>query len=364
MSTLYPALVYENSELNMMLFNVYDHVPYLLAKKLIHSGSIKSVVSESEIKKLARRVDDAIIEFEREFSMEYEKIYCVIEPENYYYTNKAFTVEFKDEHTIVKEDFDKIIAKAMRQEEEKEGFSIANFTMLNVEVDDVKAAQAIGKQGKKITVQGELVFVDEPTFYPLERIIADCRSRLSSFIVSSHLLKYASQLESNQAIIEFESNKMNVLVKSEKSSLNFTIEFGIGNLFEKMYIRLLEKFPAAESEKYTRYIQNYFMLQLLEHNQVIDEKYNVTANDVINVFRTITYEYMNSIFAQIKKQGVNLQKVYSITYEYSNNEWVNFMNELFEIEFERFKIPKYNNIQKKELKTYYAIAYFDSSKKY
>ncbi|WOO88991.1 hypothetical protein R2F61_08995 [Mollicutes bacterium LVI A0078] len=360
MNNYFGALAYNDEKLYAVVYNSYEGQQYVIASREVHVGDITTLSGMEEIAKIGKKLNDVLGEVEDEIGTRIHRLDLIIEPIQFYYEAKTFEVEFEEIHTITPEDIKKIVDKAVRYDTAKSGYTTANFTPVNYVVDGVGKTNPIGAKGRKIVITGDLVFIDSNSLYPLERIIEDSRYRKQDTIISSHLLKYARGFNNNEAIIEFGRMKMKFMTKSENLVQNFNMDFGLGHIYQKTYMELVETHSPEDSEKVVRYMQNNFKLSDIKFDFEVAP--GMTYSYVTEIFRKIASEYIQGIILQVFKQGIEFKKIYSITNDYANDEWVKFMKSILEIEIEEFKVNSVSGHFKQELKIFNAIAINDKNR--
>lgn len=348
------VVAYNDEKLKVIVYKNFEGQQYVITNEIVYSGNILNVSSVDEIEKVAKNLNDVLGRIEEEIGERIHRVDLIVEPSQFYYESKTFEVEFEETHKIEEEDIKKIIDKAIRYDTAKSGYTTANFTPVKYLVDGVKRSNPINEVAKKIIVTGDLVFVDIETIYPLERIVEDSRYRKNNTLVSSHLLKYARGFSNEEAIIEFGRMKMKFLTKSEDLVQNFNMDFGIGHIYQKTYMELIKKYPKEESEKVVRYLQNNFKLSEQTFDFEIAD--GISYNYALSIFKKIASEYIQGIILQVYKQGIEFKKVYSITNDYPNNEWVIYLNTFLNIDVVEFKVPVVSGNFDDELKVFNAIS--------
>lgn len=348
------VVAYNDEKIKVIVYKNFEGQQYVITNKIVYTGNVVNVSSVDEIEKIAKNLNEVLGRIEDEIGERIHRVDLIVEPNQFYYESKTFEVEFEEAHKIEEEDIKKIIDKAIRYDTAKSGYTTVNFTPVKYLVDGVKRNNPINEVAKKIIVTGDLVFVDIETLYPLERIIEDSRYRKNNTLVSSHLLKYARGFSNKEAIIEFGRMKMKFLTKSEDLVQNFNMDFGIGHIYQKTYMELVDKYPKEESEKVVRYLQNNFKLS----EQVFDFEIvaGISYNYALSIFKKIASEYIQGIILQVYKQGIEFKKVYSITNDYPNNEWVTYLNTFLNIDVVEFKVPIVAGNFDDELKVFNAIS--------
>lgn len=351
------ALAYNDEKLYAIVYNTFEGQQYVIAKEVVYTGDITALTGLDDFAKLGKMLNDKLGEIEDEIETRIHRLDLIIEPAKFYYEAKSFEVKFDEVHTLTIEDVKKIIDKAVRYDTAKAGYTTANFTPTSYTIDGVAKSNPIGCSGKQIVITGDLVFVDSETLYPLERTIEDSRYRSKDVIVSSHLLKYASGLGNNEAIIEFGRMKMKFLTKTDDLAQNFNMEFGLGHIYQKTYVELIKEFSPADSEKVVRYMQNNFKLSDVNFDFEIVP--GIKYSYVSTVFKKIASEYIQGVILQVFKQGIEFKKIYSITNDYANDEWVAYLKTFLELAVEEFKVTTVSGNFKQELKIFNAITVND-----
>lgn len=347
------TLAYNDEKIYIIIYNTFEGQHYVIANKILHTGDITKLTGLDEFAKLGKKLNDTLGEIEEELATRIHRLDLIIEPNQFYYEAKSFEVEFEELHTITVNDIEKIAQKAVRYDTANPGYTTANFTPISYMIDGVQKHNPIGEKGKKIVLTGDLVFVDNETLYPLERIIEDSRYRKQEVIVSSHLLKYTETFHNNEAIIEFGRMKMKFLTKSNDLTQNFNMDFGLGHIYQKTYMELLNEFTPEDSEKVVRYMQNNFKLS--DVNFDFEVAPGIKYSYVSAIFKKIASEYIQAVILQVYKQGIEFTKIYSITNDYANDEWVKYLKTFLEIDVEEFKVPRVYGNFKQELKIFNAI---------
>lgn len=354
MNKYYGALAYNDEELYAIVYNEFEGQQYVVDSKVVYSGDITMLSGMDTVDNIAKRLNDVMGSIEEEIGTRIHRIDLIIEPRQFYYESKSFEVEFEEFHTITVADIEKISDKAVRYDTAKAEYTTANFTPITYSVDGLEKANPIGVNGRKITVTGDLVFIDANTIYPLERIVDDSRYRQLNILVSSHLLKYSRGFKNGDAIIEFGRMKMKFLTKTDNLAQNFNMDFGIGHIYQKTYMQLLEDYSPEDSEKVVRFLQNNFKLTNVKFDFEITAGINY---DVANeIFKKIASDYIQGVILQVFKQGIEFKKIYSITNNYANDEWVMFLNSILDLKIEEFKVPSVSGSFNRELKVFNAIA--------
>lgn len=357
MNKYYGALAYNDEKLYAVVYNTFEGIQYVMACEEVHSGDITSLTAMDDVSKIGKKLNDVMGEIEEEIGERVHRLDLIVEPTMFYYESKSFEVEFEELHMITADNIKKIVDKAVRYDTAKTGYTNANFTPVGYMVDGVEKSNPIGTKGKKIVVAGDLVFVDSNTLYPMERIIDESRYRKQEILVSSHLLKYAQSFNNNEAIVEFGRMKMKFLTKSDNLVQNFNMDFGLGHIYQKVYMELINEFSATESEKAVRYLQNNFKLSDVIFDFEIAT--GITFSYASELFKKIASEYIQGVILHVYKEGIEFQKIYSITNDYANDEWVLFLKSFLEINVEEFKVPTVYGHFKQELKIFNAIAVND-----
>lgn len=357
MNKYYGALAYNDEKLYAVVYNTFEGQQYVVASELVHSGDITMLTGMETVNNIAKKLNETMGEIEDEIGTRIHRLDLIIEPKQFYYESKSFEVEFEEVHAITNEDLKKIIEKAVRYDTAKADYTTANFTPTAYMVDGVEKKNPIGTNGRKITITGDLVFIDSNTLYPLERIIDDSRYRQLEIFVSSHLLKYSRGFNNSEAIIEFGRMKMKFLTKTDDLAQNFNMDFGIGHIYQKTYMELIEEFSPEDSEKAVRYIQNNFKLSDVKFDFELVP--GITHSYVTSIFKKIASEYIQGVLLQVYKQGIEIKKIYSITNDYANDEWVKYLKTFLEIEIEEYKVTTVSGNFKQELKVFNAIAVAD-----
>ncbi len=360
MKTIYPSIVYEGEILSVKIISIYDGIPYILKTRKVYDGDITQIQNDEIIKKTIKKIDNTFYYFEDELNLKFSKIYVVIDSIDYYFNKREFGVEFSENREVEKKDLDLILRKAFRKSEEENDYSVVSFITDQIILDDKEIASIVGHAGKKITLKGELVYIDEQTFNVIDNIVNQIKKTFSSYIVSSYSLKKVDSFKNNNAIVEFTTDKIKFLINSRETVQNFTMDLGFGHLFQKLYLNLVKENTATDSEKIVRYLQNNFILNNLKYDIQVTDK--LSFNQIIAEFKIIAIEYMKGIFNQIYKKNIKLEKIYIMTENYSDQEWKIFLEENLDFKVEIFNIPRYNTIHKDDLKLLHSIAYFDQIK--
>ncbi|WOO87234.1 hypothetical protein RZE82_08960 [Mollicutes bacterium LVI A0039] len=351
------ALAYNDEKLYAIVYNIFEGQQYVVASEVVHTGDVTAMSGLDDFAKLGKKLNDVLGTIEDEIGTRIHRLDLIVEPNQFYYEAKSFEVEFEEAHMITKADVEKIVDKAVRYDTAKAGYTTANFTPISYLVDNVSKTDPVGCIGKKIVITGDLVFVDSDTLYPMERIIEDSRYRKQDIIVSSHLLKYAGGFANNQAIIEFGRMQMKFLTKTDDLAQNFNMDFGIGHIYQKTYMELLKEFTPEDSEKAVRYMQNNFKLTAVDFDFEVAP--GIKYSYALEIFKKIASEYIQGVIYQVFKQGIEFKKIYSITNDYANDEWVMYLKSFLEISVEEFKVPSVSGNFKQELKIFNAIAVND-----
>lgn len=354
MNKYYGALAYEDEKLTAIVYNSFEGQQYVIANEEVYSGDITKVTGVDASSSIGKKLNDVLGEVEEELGVRIHRLDLIIDPSLYDYEPKSFEVEFDTMHSITADDIKQIVSRAARYDSAKPGYATANFTPTNYIIDGLEKVNPIGVVGRKIVVSGDIVFIDANTLYPLQKVIDDSRYRMDNIIISSHLLKFAASFHSNEAIIEFGRMRMKFITKSAEYTQNFKIDFGIGHIFQKVYMELVEKHSPEDSEKAVRYLQYNFKLSNLKFDYQIAP--DITYNQVLEVFNKIASEYIEGVLLQVYKQGIEFKKIYSITNNYANDEWVRYLKSFLEIEVEEFKITSISGNFKQDLKVFNAIA--------
>lgn len=354
MNKYYGALAYNDETLYAVVYNVFEGQQYVIASEVVYSGDITQLSGMESVSNIAKQLNDTLGEIEDEIGTRIHRIDLIIEPKQFYYESKSFEVEFEELHTIKAEDIKQIVDKAVRYDTAKAEYTTANFTPVTYAVDGVEKTNPIGTKGRKITITGDLVFIDSNTLYPLERIIDDSRYRQLEIIVSSHLLKYSGGFNNNESIIEFGRMKMKFLTKSDGLAQNFNMDFGLGHIYQKTYMELVEEFTPEDCERAVRYIQNNFKLTNIRFDFEIVP--GIKYSYVTDIFKRIASEYIQGVILQVYKQGIEFKKIYSITNDYANDEWVAYLKTFLEIEIEEYKVTTVSGNFRQELKVFNAIS--------
>ncbi len=357
MNKYYGALAYNDEKIYAVVYNVFEGQQYVIANEVVATTDVVNLSGMEEVSKIGKTLNDVLGEIEDEIGTRIHRLDLIIEPNQFYYEAKSFEVEFDELHTITSEDIKKIVDKAVRYDTAKVGYTTANFTPVSYLVDGIEKTNPIGTKGRKIVITGDLVFVDSNTLYPLERVIEDSRYRKQDIVVSSHLLKYAGGFNNNEAIIEFGRMKMKFLTKNEDLAQNFNMDFGLGHIYQKTYMELINEFSAEDSEKVVRYLQNNFKLADVRFDFEIVP--GIKYSHVTAIFKKIASEYIQGVILQVFKQGIEFNKIYSITNDYANDEWVTYLKSFLEIGVEEFKVATVSGNFKQELKIFNAIAVHD-----
>lgn len=357
MSKYYGALAYNDEKLLAIVYSLFEGQQYIIASEEVYSGDIAMLSGMEGVSKIAKKLNDTMGGIEEEIGTRIHRLDLIIEPKQFYYESKSFEVVFEEMHAITEEDIKKITEKAVRYDTAKTDYSTANFTPTAYIVDGVEKQNPIGVNGRKFTITGDLVFIDSNTLYPLERIIDDSRYRKLEVLVSSHLLKYSRGFNNREAIIEFGRMKMKFITKMDDLSQNFNMDFGLGHIYQKTYIQLVEEFSPEDSEKAVRYIQNNFKLTDVKFDFELAP--GILYSYAISIFKSIASEYIQGVILQVYKQGIEIKKIYSITNDYANDEWVMFLKTFLEIEVEEYEVKTVNGNFKQELKVYNSIAVAD-----
>ncbi len=355
---IYGALVYNDEQLYAIAYNVFESQVYLAFRDEIYQGDIKKCKTDDEIIEVAESVNVVFKRIEDELAVRIRTIDLIVDPDTFYFETKSFrTGEFEEEHVLVASDVEKITSRALRYDSANDGYAAANFTANEFFIDDVQKSKPIGESGKNFVFNGELVYIDDATLHPLERIISESKYTKDNVIVSSHLLKYTSKFENKDAIIEFGRSKMKFITKNDDLVQNFAMDFGIGHMYEKVYLELVNTFEPEASEQVVRYLQNNFKLEKIKFDFDIVE--GISFNHVVALFRGIASEYVQGILLQVLKQGIEIKRIYSITNDYSNDEWVRFLQSVLELEVKEYKVPAISGNFKSDLKVSNAIVIND-----
>lgn len=357
MSKYYGAVAYNDEKLYATVYSLFEGQQYVIANELVYSGDIAMLSSMESVGKIAKQLNDTMGGIEEEIGTRIHRLDLIVDPKQFYYESKSFEVIFEEMHAITADDIKKITDKAVRYDTAKAEYTNANFTPTAYIIDGVEKANPIGVNGRKITITGDLVFVDSNTIYPIERIIDDSRYRQDNILVSSHLLKYSRGFNDNEAIVEFGRMKMKFITKTDGLTQNFNMDFGLGHIYQKTYMKLVEEFTPEDSEKAVRCLQNNFKLT--------DAKFDFELTPGIkfsyasSIFKSIASEYIQGVLLQVYKQGIQIKKIYSITNDYANDEWVQYLKSFLEIEVKEYEVKTVNGNFKQELKIFNSIAVAD-----
>lgn len=354
MSNFYGAIVYNDKQLSVMVYNVFEDQQYIVAKRDIQNIDIRECKSQDVIAKIALEINNNLGMIEDELNIRLHKVDLIVDPDTFYIDTKSFTITFEEPHIFISTDATKIAEQAQRYDNSKPGYVVVNFTSANYIADGVTYQNPVGKKGKNFTVNGELVYVDDPTIFPLEKIVRESRYEIERKLVSSHLLLYTSMFENKQAIIEFGRSGMKFVTKNDDLIQNFTTEFGFGHMFGKIYLELTKSFSEEDSEKAVRFLQNNFKLKPIKFDfEVIP---NLNFSTLVGLFKVVATEYFNWTIASVARQGIDIQKIYSIVNGYSNEEWVRFLNDDLNLNAQEYAVPSVTGNFKEDLKVCNAIA--------
>lgn len=357
MNNYFGALAYNDEKLYAVVYNSFEGQQYVIGNEVVYTGDITKLTGLEELAKVGKLLNDKMGEIEEEIGSRIHRLDIIVEPAMFYYEAKSFEVEFDEFHTITVENIKKILDKAVRYDTAKTGYTTANFTPTGYMVDGIEKVNPVGVKGRKIVVGGDLVFVDSNTLFAMKRIIEDSRYRKQDILVSSHLLKYAGGFNNNEAIVEFGRMKMKFLTKSEDLAQNFNMDFGLGHIYQKVYMELIEEYSPEASEKAVRFMQNNFKLSEVIFD--FDVAPEIKFSYVTEMFKKIASEYLQGVILHVYKEGIEFRKIYSITNDYANDEWVEFLKSFLEIEVEEFKVTSVSGNFKQELKIFNAIAVND-----
>lgn len=354
MSNFYGAVVYNDQQLSVLVYNKFDEQQYIVAKRNIFNKDIREVKTQDYFAKIGHEINQTMGAIEDELGIRIYKIDLIVDPNTFYIDAKSFTVNFEEDHIFLVTDARKIGEQAQRYDNSKQGYAVTNFTAASYSVDNVIQKNPVGKKGKVFTVNGELVYVDDATMLPLERIISESRYDLDRKLVSSHLLLYTNMFDNKQAIIEFGRGGMKFVTKNNNLIQNFTTEFGFGHMFEKTYIELLKNFNSEESEAAVRFLQKNFNLKPIKFDfEVVP---NLKFSELASIFKAIATEYINWTLKSVEEQGIEIQKIYSIVNGYSNEEWVKFLNDQLNLNAQEYVVTSVIGNFKEDLKVSNAIA--------
>lgn len=357
MNKYYGALVYNDEQIDVVAYNAYEGQQYIMGSEVVYKGNISEVKNIDELEQIAQSLNEKMGIIEDEIGTRIHRLDVIVDPEKFYYEAKSFSVDFDEVHTITQSDIDKMIDSALRYDTAKPEYTAANYTAVKYEVDGIEKLNPLATKGKHLVISGDLVFVDSQTLYPLERIVEESRYRQQNVIVSSHLLKYAAGFGNKEAIIEFGRMKMKFMTKNDDIVQNFNMDFGLGHIYMKVYQELLNTHSPEASERVVRYIQNNFKLTPITFDfEITDE---ILYSEVSELFKKIASEYVQGIILQVYKQGIQFKKIHSITNDYSNDEWIEFLKTFLEIAIEPLKVNSVSGNFKQDLKVYNAISITD-----
>ncbi len=354
MNNFYGALAYNDEVLYAVVYNVFEKQQYVVACIEVYKGDIKELKGLEQIGNIAQALNEKMGELEEQLGGRIHKLDLIIEPEKFYYESKTFEMEFDELHTITNDDIDKILNKVVRYDTAKVDYTIANFTPTLYTVDGMEKNNPLGCNGRVVLVTGDLVYADSNTVYAIERIIDDSRYRKNDLLVSSHLLKYSTGFNNGEAIIEFGRMKIKFLTKNDDLTQNFNLDFGIGHIYQKVYLELSEQISAENSEKVVRYLQNNFKLSEIKFDFEIVEGINYSY--AVEMFKKIASEYIQGVILQVYKEGIDFKKIYSITNDYPNAEWVNYLKTFIDMDIEEYKVMSVTGNFGRELKIFNAIS--------
>ncbi|MFV0247211.1 MAG: hypothetical protein ACK5HS_04725 [Mycoplasmatales bacterium] len=362
MKRLYPCVVYTNNELSVQVYSVLEEQTYFLGEKSIIVQDIRDISGDPSFSKLGSKVKDAFLEFEQELSVRFTHIFVLVEPYDSYYNRREFSADFKEDHKVDAVDFDKIIAKGLRHDEANQGFTVSDFAPIKIFVNDREEtpSQAIGKKPSKLSIEGDLIFNDSNTMYPLGQILDCCSYEVKSYLTTTHLLSYLSGFADKEAVVEFERNKMNIIVKTNDQTQIFAIDLGTSKFFEKTFLELITEHSQEESEAALRYLQNHFVLHPVKYDIQITD--NISLNRLIEIFTQRVATDIQGVIVKLAKEGISIRKMYVTIFDYDQREWVEFLKNTQEIEIEQFKVKNANTFLKDKQKILHAITYYDSKK--
>ncbi len=353
-SNYYGALAYNDEKLYTIVYRTFENEQYVISCDEVYRGEIAKVSKPDEINSITTRINEAIKAIEEDIENRIHRIDLIVEPQQFYYEAKSFEADFDEAKVITKADVDNVHKQAVSIEDGKEGYTPVSFIANQYALDNKKTKSPINEQASKMLVIGDLVYADRNTIYALERILDASRYQKQDILISSHLLKYSTNFADEQAIVEFGRKSIKFLVKNNGLVKNYNIEFGIGNFYEQLYLELIKDHDLKESEKAVRFLQNNFNLANTKFDFEIGK--DLTFNTVNSQFVKIVNKYIQGIILQVEKQGVEFTKIYSITNDYSNNEWINCLKRFLEVKIEEYKVNSVNGNFNDELKIFNAIA--------
>lgn len=349
----YPTIVYNNETIGIYLFKVYSEKAYLLFQKDVFSGDITKVSGFGEFGKIASALKKEILELENRFKQNFLDVYCMIEPKNFYTVQRQFNYKFNENYVIEEKDIVKMITKIKKSEERQEGFYLTTFVPQKLLVDGVTKKKLIGEKVQSLSMSGDLIFIDQSTFYAMEKLLDELNRNVLDYIVTNNSLKFTDDLNESEAIIEVESSGINFIYKDKDVHKNFRVNVGMGHIFEKIFLKLIETYSEKDAFRVTKYIQDHQIIEHQEVNfQIIPE---VHINDVVDLYNGIFQKYMSSVVERLSSQNVILKEARLISYGYNVDFLVKQFNDLLKINTKKYRIPKIGDVQYPHSKLYIAV---------
>lgn len=354
MNNLFGTLVYNDEQLSTVVYTQFEGQVNIVAHKIIETIKINEVTEEQEIQRLAKKFNEVFAGIEDEIGERIRHINLIIDPDAFYFESREFDIPFGEEHILTVDDLDKITDRTIKKCPAKQGYDAVSCLINKYFVDGTEKHNPVGSNLKQLSIVTDIAYVDVQTLTPLERVIEESRYRLAKVIVSSHVLKYANGFINGTAIVEFGRSKMKFITKSDDLIQNFSIDFGIGHIFEKLYMELVESYDSEEALAATRFLQENFKLETIKFDYQISSQ--ISYNMIVESFKSIASEYVLGTLKQIEIQGITINRIFSITNDYSNESWVKFLNDELDINIEELKIPGVCGNFKQDLKVFNAIA--------
>ncbi len=354
MDNLYVVASYVNFDLKIMVYNVFDKKPLLLYEESILKMDILNINNDIEKDRICAKMQRAIDNAKKIIKNPNPKLYVVFDPKDYYYVQKSFTFDFGSQHVVTESDLTKAMNMSMYDEVAEEGYKIVNFLPTNTIVDGKKEVKnVVGHEVSSLTITGEVLMSDTPTYYALISLLSGVDIELASMFIGNNLVKNQMEIEPGCGFLEVGTRTMDFTFNMDGEIKQTTLAVGFEQILNDLYASLLDDFDSKSSEDAVRFIMHYFPLNEYDTSlNVIDD---IELNSLISKFNTLIVNYFKHIFNELKKQKISIDNFNIILHEYPLDEFITLLNENIDIQFQQPNIVSNTSTLKENMKSFYLI---------